>query len=51
MILFRLRYRPVTVFGSPLLTVTIFGQFKKRQWLINFSEQRDIHFFSVEKVF
>ena len=24
MILFRLRYRPVTVFGPPLLTVTVF---------------------------
>ena len=33
-----------------------FGQFghirgKKRQWLGNFSEQRDLHFFSVKKVF
>ena len=33
-----------------------FGQFghirgKKRQWLGNFSEQRDLHFFSVEKDF
>ena len=32
-----------------------FGKFghirgKKRQWLGNFSEQRDLHFFSVEKV-
>ena len=25
MISFRSRYRPVTVFGSPLLTVTVFG--------------------------